>query len=378
MRIGLLVLSVGEFGNKGFYNLQEVGLGKAFGNDGHTVEIYKCVHKSKAGRTEEIAPNVTLHLIGANTLGNNAMFSCEKQLDRNLDVLVCFSDIQFWTTKVCKWAERNQILFIPYVGITHSTSPSLLKRGLINLLARSVFRTYRKTGVLAKTGTIEKELIAKGITDVRTVHVGIDFDLLHRDYDVPKQALLNELGLTPGLQYMLMVGRIESDRNPLDVVTVLDRLHQNNRNFRLIVIGKGSLKEALFASLSEKGLSDCVVYIPQVPNADIWKYYRAADALLSFSRTEIFGMSILEAMYYELPVFVIHAPGPDEIVIDGETGRLVDSPEDMAQAVLAERAGDIGKNGHRHVALHFSWSGMVNAVVEKAGTDDLSGRYENK
>ena len=123
MRIGLLVLSVGEFGNKGFYNLQEVGLGKAFGNDGHTVEIYKCVYKSKAGRTEEIAPNVTLHLIGANTLGNNAMFSCEKQLDRNLDVLVCFSDIQFWTTKVCKWAERNQILFIPYVGITHSTSP---------------------------------------------------------------------------------------------------------------------------------------------------------------------------------------------------------------------------------------------------------------
>ena len=198
------------------------------------------------------------------------------------------------------------------------------------------------------------------------VPVGIDFDLMRKDYNVPRDALRKELGLHPELKYLLMVGRIESDRDPLDVVKVLEAAHEKDPGYRLIILGKGSLKDALFSQLAQKNLSDAVTYIPLVPNSDMWRYYRAADALVSFSRTEIFGMSILEAMYYELPVFVMHAPGPDDIITDGETGRLFDSLEDMSAAITGHIPDDIGQKAHRRIADHFSWSSMVGAITQKA------------
>ncbi len=365
MRIGLLVLSVGNFGNKGFYNLQEVGLGKALGRAGHTVEIYKCVHKNQAEKTELIAPGVRLHFIGVRTLGNNSLFLCEKVLDHTLDAMVCFSDIQPMAGRVGRWAAKHRIRFIPYVGVTHSTSRSPIKRILINSLAGLAYAPYRKSGVLVKTNAVKKELESKGITDIQVAPVGIDTDLLCSDYDVPADGLLKELGLPSGMKYILMVGRLESDRNPLDVAAFFEKLHSVDEDYRLLIIGKGSLKEALSGRLAEKGLSGYVTWIERVPNSEMWKYYRIATALVSFSRSEIFGMSILEAMYYELPVFVMHAPGPDDIIVDKESGFLFSSPEEMAPAVAGEGFGEIGRLAHRRVTERFTWGDMVRIIQDR-------------
>lgn len=374
MRIGLLVLSVGKFGNKGFYNLQEVGLAKAFGNQGHTVEVYKCVGKDAVNKREKIAENVHLNMIAVPTVGNNSVFSCEKRLSRDLDVLVCFSDVQIRTSAVYRWARRHGIVFIPYVGITHSTSTSFFKRLLSEVFSGSVFNTYKKSGVLSKTKTVERELKAKGITDVQTVTVGLDFDLLHKDYRVPSDPLKAELHLDPALKYILMVGRLESDRDPLQAVSVLEALHQADPRYRLIVIGKGSLKSELSAKLENKGLSSLATWIEQVPNSEMWKYYRTCEALVSFSKTEIFGMSILEAMYYELPVYVIHAPGPDEIITDRETGYLFHSPLEMPSAILSHCDPALGEKAHRYVVSRFSWDNMVRTVIERT-TESM--RHQN-
>lgn len=365
MRIGILVLSVGKFGKKGFYNLQEVGLAKAFGREGHTIEIYKCVSRDAESKRETIAENVYLNRMAVATAGNNSLFSCEKRLRSDLDVLICFSDVQPMTSAVYRWTKRHGIVFVPYVGITHSTSTSSFKRSLSDFLSGSVFQTYKKSGVISKTSAVERELRAKGVADVQTVAVGLDFDLLHRDYLVPSDKLREELHLDPERKYILMVGRLESDRNPLDAVSVLESLHLADPDYRLIVIGKGSLKAELDRELENKGLSPLVTWIGQVPNSEMWKYYRSCDALVSFSKTEIFGMSILEAMYYEVPVFVIHAPGPDEIITDRTTGYLFSSPQEIPPAVVSHREPAIGYNAHRRVVSVFSWDNMVRTVMER-------------
>ena len=366
MRIGLLVTSVGSFGNKGFYNLQEVGLGKALGALGHYVEIYKCVSKDKAGTVETVAPNVRLHPVGVMTVSSNALFSCTAVLAPDLDVLVFMSDIQISAIGVARWAKRHGILFLPYVGTTGSTGASPVKRWIMNRLADIIFRAYKNTSVLVKTTAVKKELNRRGIKDVDVAPVGLDFDLMQKDYHVPKDELKASLGLNPEAKYILMVGRIESDRDPLDVVPVFEKLHRHDGTFRLLVIGNGSLENALKDALERRGLKEYALFVPQVSNSRMWKYYRAAEALVSFSRTEIFGMSILEAMYYELPVYVMHAPGPDDIILNGKTGWLFSSPMEMADAVAEDRGSETGKMAHRRVTEFFSWSSMTKAVVGKA------------
>lgn len=364
MHIGILELSIGAFGKKGLYNVQEIGLGKELGKRGHVVDIYKCVDSCEDPQEKKISDNVTLYLIKAKSIGNNAFFSCKKELDKTLDVLISCSDIQVLTTSVYKWAKRNKIVFLPYVGIAHSTSPSFAKRNFINICARRCYSIFKRTGVLVKTNAVKKELITMGIKNIYIAPVGLDFDLLYKDYKaIDQKELFKELQLSTESKYILMVGRLENDRNPLDVIPVFERLHKQEPKYKLIIIGRGSLKTELKEKFEEKKLDENVIWIDQIQNCEMWKYYRVSNALVSFSRTEIFGMSILEAMFYELPVFVIHAPGPDDIIIDKKTGYLFDEPTDMVP-YLVNHINDIeiSENEHERIINSFSWSPTADQI----------------
>ncbi len=365
MKVGILVLFVNSFGQRGLYNSQEIGMAKELSRRGHKVVIYKCVDESKKSQLDVLDNNLTYILQPVKTIGNNAITGFQ-WLDNELDILICFSDIQLYTRKAYEWARKKGVLFIPYVGITHSTSPSMLKRIIIDSLAINAYRTYKKTGVLAKTNAVKHELQGKGITNVKVAPVGLDFDLLCQDYDVPHEKLLEELRLNEENKYVLLVGRIASDRNPLDVVCVFKQLCEMYENYYLIVIGKGPLKTELEKRLSDQSLEKRVIWIDEVHNSDMWKYYRVAEALLTFSRTEIFGMSIMEAMYYELPVYAIKAPGPNDIILDRETGYLFDTPEDMALKFTEGIDGTVGKKAHERIVDQFSWSTMIDVVEELA------------
>ena len=47
MKLGILCTMMKRFGIKGFYNSQEIGLGRALSEMGHTVIIYKGVKDKK-------------------------------------------------------------------------------------------------------------------------------------------------------------------------------------------------------------------------------------------------------------------------------------------------------------------------------------------
>ena len=361
MKIGILVLFVNSFGKKGLYNSQEIGIAKELHRRGHNVVIYKCVGSDNSYSEETIKEYIKYVLIPVKTIGNNAVSNFDF-LDQELDALLCFSDIQLYTKKVYKWAKRNDVVFIPYVGITHSTSPSFVKRTLINFAANTAINVYKKSGVFVKTNAVKNELLSRGVTNIVVAPVGLDFDLLNSDYDNYNGNLFDELNLLSKKKYILMVGRIANDRNPLDVVSVFKVLHKNDPDYRLIIIGKGPMKEELKKELTQCDLMENVIWIEQVQNSEMWKYYRVSNALVSFSRTEIFGMSILEAMYYELPVYVIRAPGPNDIIVDNESGFLFSTPEDMAISILNNSKDGIGVKEHQRVVSEFSWVKLVNQI----------------
>jgi 1,2-diacylglycerol 3-alpha-glucosyltransferase len=201
------------------------------------------------------------------------------------------------------------------------------------------------------------------VKEIKVAPVGLDFDLMYQDYKKQDINLLKEtLGLDCDSNYMLLVGRLDNDRNPLDCISVFERIHSKNQRYKLLIIGKGSLKEELFSQMKNINLHQYVDYIEQVPNDEMWKYYRVADCLISLSKTEIFGMSLLEAMYYETPVYVIHAPGPNDIIVNNVTGYLFASPEKMADAIVKEQFDRVKEPSHSRVVNEFSWKTAVEAI----------------
>ena len=71
MKIGILITSISNFGLKGFYNAQEVGLAKAIAKNVDQVIVYKLVSKEQDERIEKInsVENAMIHFIPANNFG---------------------------------------------------------------------------------------------------------------------------------------------------------------------------------------------------------------------------------------------------------------------------------------------------------------------
>ncbi len=373
MKVGILVLFVSTFGIREMYNAQEIGMGKAFSDKGDDVTIYKCVAHDMEKVDEIIYPNVRYICQPVKTIGNNAI-SNFSWLNTDIDLLVCFSDVQLILKTVYRWAKKHDVQFAPYVGITKSLNNNKVIRWISNLKAKRIMRFYSDKTVFVKTNAVKEQMEKKGVRNIYVAPVGLDITKLRDDYKTISKAEAREiLGLNQSARYLLMVGRLIPGREPLHCVELFERIHKVCGDFRLLVVGKGQLKDELFAQLTDKGLYAYTDYVESIPNTDMWKAYCAVDAFVSFSSIEIFGMSILEAMYYEKPVYVMHAPGPNDIIEDGVSGFLFDSLSAMADKILQPKDEfQIGKAAHQRIMEHFLWSRAVDIITQTMGNENFS------
>ena len=91
---------------------------------------------------------------------------------------------------------------------------------------------------------------------------------------------------------------------------------------------------------------------------DLAWYYQNADVLIFPSRTDTFGLVLIEAMACGTPVAAFPVTGPVDVVRQGTTGVL---DEDLRNAALAALDLDRGAV-HRHAA-EYSWQAATDQFV---------------
>lgn len=140
---------------------------------------------------------------------------------------------------------------------------------------------------------------------------------------------------------LLFVGRLTGAKEPLTLLRAMKLLTQEyGRNeFRLTVVGDGELEAACREFVRLNGLENRVVFAGWQP--DPTPFYGEHELFCLSSVFEAFGLSLLEAGYYGLPVVATRVGGIPEVVEDGVTGFLTPpgDPRALAQRVL-ELAGD--------------------------------------
>lgn len=108
-----------NFGKKGSYNSQEIGLARGLAELGHEVIVYKSVKSDEEVGTEQLSNTAMIHYIKCRYVGSNGFLST-KNFDKNADVLIQFADLQLSVPHVYSWTVKNGIKYIPYNGITRS------------------------------------------------------------------------------------------------------------------------------------------------------------------------------------------------------------------------------------------------------------------
>ena len=117
-----------------------------------------------------------------------------------------------------------------------------------------------------------------------------------------------------------------------------------------------------------------------MPEEELHRLYRDCDLLVAPSLYESFGLIYLEAMNYARPAIGCRAGGPQEIIVDEETGRLVPPGDGDALAAaitdvvaLGPARRRLGRAGRErllktftHLTMARGFEGVYRRVLERA------------
>ena len=215
---------------------------------------------------------------------------------------------------------------------------------------------------------------------VHVIHNGIDPEIYHRQ---PSPDTLVRHGVDASRPYAFFNGRITRQKGlPLLLAAVLklDPAHQ-------VVVAASSPDTTEIAAevneLAEKvrdGGRDLVWIDHFIPREELIHLHSGATVFVCPSIYEPFGLVILEAMACETAVVASRVGGIPEIVVDGESGFLVDyDPGDTERftTAIAEkidfllrdqaRATAMGKAGRRRVVERFGWPAIAATTANLYG-----------
>jgi glycosyltransferase involved in cell wall biosynthesis len=193
-------------------------------------------------------------------------------------------------------------------------------------------------GVMVATETVRRELAARGFRNLKRWNRGVD-------------AALYEPTAGDGLRgvprpIFLAVGRVAVEKN-FDAFLSLDLPGSK------VVVGDGPMLEKLKRRYPDAR------FLGRHEGKDLARLYAAADVFIFPSRTDTFGLVLLEAMASGVPVAAYPVPGPLDVVGDSGAGIL---DEDLRRAALA--ALEIPRERCRTHALRYTWRASADQFVE--------------
>ena len=156
---------------------------------------------------------------------------------------------------------------------------------------------------------------------------------------------------------LLSVGHLIERKGHHLVIEALQKLPE----FVLLVAGDGEMQKELETLVKRCGLSDRVVFLGALSQAELVEAYNAADILVLASSREGWANVLLESMACGTPVVATRIWGTPEVVQSAEAGRLVDqrTAVDIATEVRALFNKYPDRRDTRRYAEHFSWDTTV-------------------
>jgi len=187
-----------------------------------------------------------------------------------------------------------------------------------------------------------------------TIHNCVDTDKYLQSHPIPDEIPDNR-------PVIGIVGRIVPLKGHRTLIHAFFRVKEFVPDAWLVVVGTGADQEYLEDLSKQLKVNDNICWAGQIPPEKLPGYYKAMDVLAMPSLWEGFGLTAAEAMAAAKPVVGTKVPGLQEIVVDGETGFLVDinDAEALAEKLIhlmrnEKLRTDMGRAGFERVQNKFS------------------------
>ena len=244
------------------------------------------------------------------------------------------------------WAARAhaQRRRLPLTSAVHTRFPDYLRAraGIPPALTTAVLRRFHAPArrVLVPTPSLRAELAAAGFANLALWPRGVDAG---RFCPGPRDAL-DALGLAR--PYFLYVGRVAAEKN-LPAFLAADLPGSK------IVVGDGPALPGLRARFAK------ACFLGARDHHELPALYRAADVFVFPSRTDTFGLVLLEALACGTPVAALPGCASEDVLGDSGAGALTGDLAAACRAALAiprDRAAAYGRG--------FSWAACTRLFAE--------------
>lgn len=221
-----------------------------------------------------------------------------------------------------------------YVNVFNSKTVDAIAKKSIERISRLYGASCE--AIIAPSQKTKDMLIRYNIQrPIFVVPTGLDLERFdpHLSDSVRLKEIRDQVGVKEHEKIILFVGRLAKEKSIDFVIDGFRYIKEMELPVKFLIVGGGPEMDALVEKTETLGLGDTIVFVGKKPADQVPAYYHASDAFVSASLTETQGMTYIEALASQLPVFA----RPDEVLTglieEGKTGYFFRSPQEFAQRV---------------------------------------------
>lgn len=226
---------------------------------------------------------------------------------------------------------------VPLVMETHGKEVWSLGR-------RSLRWAMRRASLIHAPSRFTRDRLAGQDPDLRDrIHLIPEAVDLQRFRPMPRPVDLEERLGVRGKKVLLTVGRMlraESYKGHDVVLRAMRELLRARNDISYVVVGGGDDVDGVKARARHLGLEDRVIFVGEVAEDDLPRYYNLADAHVMPSTGEGFGVVFIEAAACGKASIAGDRDGSPDALLDGALGLLVDPTDPLAVAEAIGRLLD--------------------------------------
>ena len=354
MRVLWIIDSLGPGGAEGLMpslleNLTRLG-----------VQSQVCVLQSRLGNPVALElekRGISVNLVQVDNLRSFSQIKCLFQYIANTKPDIIHTQLETSDTLGCMIA---RILKIPSVSTLHTLSVPSQKRTsrFRNFMRRFSLRFFCNK-IIAVSEVTRKHFISLGMKPekVITLHNGISVERFQHNF-AEMRAYRKELGFDDGDFVLVTVAVLREQKGIQNMIRAIPSLLNKFPNVRYAIVGDGDYRNPLEELANLLHVDDKISFLGYRNN--IPEVLAASDLFVFPTLNDALPTVLLEAMATGLPIVASRVGGVPEIIVDGQSGLLVQPGEpsllvDACTRLLDDRdfANALGIAGHEVVVQRF-------------------------
>lgn len=169
---------------------------------------------------------------------------------------------------------------------------------------------------------------------------------------------------------IISAGRLSKEKGFLDLIDVFKLVYDFDDSLKFDIVGDGEERQAILDKIHDLGMENAVTVHGFKNKKELGELYRNSDLYVMTSFTESFGLVLVEAESYGLPILAFDsAQGAKEIIVNDENGYLI---KNRSREIMSKKILELVEN----LELRRQLGRAGRKLAEKYKIDNVSKEWE--